>query len=249
MNNLRKDLPGKGKISIYWLGGAGFVFKFDSGLTICVDPYLSDTAERLVGFKRLCESPIKAEELHFDVLFFTHDHCDHLDVDSFDILMQSNPKARVLAPAPCVPFLQEKNAVYELVAPGTSLLVGDNIRINTVAADHGTLCPGAVGFVLKFSGRSLYFSGDTACNEVLLKEVIASRPEIIVPCINGAYGNMNEAEAAALAGKCGAKIAVPSHYDLFAEHGGNVDAFVESLKVKSPGTRAQVLTPGLGVEV
>lgn len=34
------------------------------------------------------------------------------------------------------------------------------IRITTVDADHGDQCPDAVGLLLGFSGRQLYFTGE-----------------------------------------------------------------------------------------
>ena len=46
----QKNLPAKGNIIAYWLGGSGFIIRFDNGQTICIDPYLSDLAERLFDF-------------------------------------------------------------------------------------------------------------------------------------------------------------------------------------------------------
>ena len=113
-----------------------------------------------------------------------------MDEDSFDILVKTNQGCRILAPGLCAGFLEIKKAAYQQVSPGTLSQVG-NIGIKTVAADHGELCPGAVGFIINFEGRSLYFTGDTAFNENLMAEAIAVRPEIVIPCINGAYCNMN----------------------------------------------------------
>ena len=195
--NIRRDTPGPGNVIVYWLGGSGFAFKFSEGETICIDPYLSDAAERLFGFRRLSLAPIKAADLSCDLLLFTHDHADHLDTDSFDALMHANRGCRVLAPASCADFLGSRNAAYEIVSPGTRSQLG-NVCIETVAADHGDLCPDAVGFVLSFSDRHLYFTGDTAFDEQRMAKAIGMQPEIVIPCINGAYGNMNETEAAIL---------------------------------------------------
>lgn len=246
--NVRQDVPNKAKVIIYWLGGAGFIFKFDHGQIVCVDPYLSDAAERLFGFKRLSLAPLKAGGLACDLLFFTHDHVDHLDIDSLDDIVKAKPGCRVLASASCVDFLKSKKVAYEVVSPGKLSQLGQ-ITIKTVAADHGDLCPSAVGFVISFTGRNIYFTGDTAFNSNLMAEAIDDKPEIIIPCINGAYGNMNETEAAMLASKCEARIAIPSHFWLFAEHGGCPATFRDSLKVHAPSTVLLLLTPGRGVEV
>ncbi|MFH1006929.1 MAG: MBL fold metallo-hydrolase [Candidatus Latescibacterota bacterium] len=246
--HIRQDRPGQGKVIVYWLGGAGFAFKFSGGEILCIDPYLSDAVERLFGFRRLSLAPIGAGGLSCDRLLFTHDHADHLDMDSFDALMQTNPDCQVLAPASCADFLEHKGAAYQTVAPGTRSQFA-NVRIQTVAADHGDLCPDAVGFLLNFSGRHLYFTGDTAWDESLMAGAIQVQPEIVMPCINGAYGNMDETEAAMLVGRCGAKIAIPSHFWLFVEHGGSPATFREQVELHADGAEALLLTPGRGVEV
>jgi len=247
--NIRQNKPRQGKAIIYWLGGSGFVFQFSGDEIICVDPYLSDSVERLFGFRRLSLAPIKAGELVFDLLFLTHDHADHLDIDSFDTIVKTNPGCRILTPRSCAGFLETKKAAYELISPGTLSQMG-NVSLKTVAADHGELCPDALGFIISFAGRSLYFTGDTAFNENLMAEAIDARPEIVIPCINGAYGNMNEKDAATLVGKCQAKTAVPSHFWFFAEHGEGCPAkFRDLLKSGTTKTEVILLTPGRGVEI
>ena len=246
--DIRQDAPDKGNVIMYWLGGAGFAFKFRDGEILCIDPYLSDAVERLFGFRRLSLAPIGADDLVCDGLLFTHDHADHLDTDSFDALMHANRGCRVLAPASCVDFLGSKGVAYEIVSPGDRSQLG-NVHIKTVSADHGDLCPDAVGFVLSFSDRHLYFTGDTAFDEPLMAEAISAQPDIVIPCINGAYGNMNETEAAMLTGRCGARIVIPSHFWLFAEHGGCPATFRDQVKLLATGTEVLLLTPGRGVEL
>jgi len=248
LNNLQNDSPTENDIIIYWLGGAGFVFKFHDGSTICIDPYLSDAAERLFGFKRLSKAPIKADQLHFDVLLLTHEHVDHLDIDSFKDLTKANPDCRMLASESCVQYLGHENISYESVSPGISYTFGCT-KIKAVPADHGDLCPDAVGFLISFEERVLYFTGDTAYNENFMAEAIEQKPEIVIPCMNGAYGNMNERQAALLVKKCNAKVAIPSHFGLFDEHGGDADRFAECVESESPNTIVHILNPGQGIEV
>ncbi len=248
LTNVRKDQPSKGKILIYWLGGAGFVFKFDNGMIVCVDPYLSDYVERLVGFRRLSLAPIEPEELQVDLLLFSHEHPDHLDVDSFDGIMQANPNCRIIAAKPCVDFLKEKKAPYEMITVGQTL-EKNGISVRAVQADHGKLSPDALAFAVTYGGRSIYFTADTSNNPKVLAEAISMKPEIIIPCINGAFGNLNEKQAAEIAGQCNSKIAVPCHFWLFMEHGGSPGTFVECLKRESPNTQCILLTPGRGEEI
>ena len=246
--NIRKNKPSKGKIFVYWLAGSGFVFKFSSGRIICIDPYLSDEVEKLCGFRRLSLSPISADKLYFDILLLTHEHPDHLDMGSFDVLMRTNPDCKILTPASCVEVLAEESIDFEVISPGMSK-VFDDIEIQAVEADHGELSPEAVGYIIRFDGRSLFFTGDTSFNKEVLDKAIKSKPEIIIPCINGAYGNLSAKEAAILARYCSSKIAIPSHFWLFAEHGGCPQEFRENLKTESPDTEVILLTPGRGIEI
>jgi len=250
LRNVRQDIPDIGKVIVYWLGGAGHVFKFSDGQVICVDPYLSDYCERVSDgeFRRLCPTPIKANELVFDLLLLSHDHGDHMDVDGFDEYMKTNPGCRILVAKCCAEFLDAKKAKYEVVCPGAISTAGD-IVIETVDADHGDICPEAVGFVIKFSGRSIYLTGDTSYNEPLLEKVVKSKPQIIIPCINGAYGNLNEKEAAVLAGRCGCELAIPTHFGLFVQHGGCPRRFGEYLQIESPETKFLAITPGRGIAI
>ena len=238
-----KLLPEPNKILVYWLGGAGFLFVFDNGQIVCIDPYLSDSVERLAGFRRLTMAPFSPSELIFDILLLTHDHPDHLDIDSFDELMTINPKCQILASSSCEAFLKGKNANFEVAKPGSFVTIGE-VCIKTVAADHGNLCPDALGFLIVYKNRSIYCTGDTSNNFEKIKDAIIFQPEIMVTCINGAYGNLDEKEAAILASKCNAKKVIPCHFWLFAEHGGDPAKFRDHLKTFSPDSDLRLITPG-----
>ena len=248
INEHSKYVPPKGRVIMYWLGGAGFLCVFDDGSRICIDPYLSDMVERLVGFKRLCKTPISASQLIFNVLLISHEHGDHLDIDSFDAIMRTNLHCAVIAPAGCREYLKDKRINHTIVSAGQMVTI-QNHRITAVSADHGELSPTAIGFVISFGERSIYFTCDTGYNEQLLQPAVDMRPDIVVPCINGAYGNMDEKQAAVLAAKCETKTAVPAHYGLFKEHGGNAIKFAEHLHRISPQTKIELLQVGFGKEL
>lgn len=237
-----------GKLAVYWLGGAGFVVKFDNNTIVCIDPYLSDSVERLYGFKRLSLPPVSAEDLRFDVLLFTHDHSDHLDIDSFDILLKVNIECQIIAPQCCDKFLSEKNTPYESISDGTTV-THNNLEITAVEADHGQLCESAIGFMVRYGQRSIYFTGDTCYGDKIVSKVDKQKPEIIITCINGAFGNMDSGQAARFVTRCHAKLAIPAHFWLFAEHGGNPAEFIECVKKQSSKTKSLLLTPGRGVQI
>lgn len=248
LSDMRSYIPAEGKIAVWWLGGSGFLLALDTGERICIDPYLSDCVERIAGFRRLMPAPINAGDLEFSLLLLTHSHPDHLDVDSFDTFIQNNPCCHVIAPADCLSFLLEQNVDHEITAPGKVHLFG-SIVIEAVPADHAPLSPEAVGYLLGVSGRSAWFTGDTALNWPLLESTIRKKPNILVPCINSAYGNLGEVGAALLAERCGALIVIPAHYGLFNEHGGDVELFHKSMKELAPQAAVYILSPGESVEI
>lgn len=249
IHNIRQDKPLAGNVLIYWLGAAGFAFKFASGEIVCIDPYLSDYVERMFGFRRLTLPPIKADDLQFDTLLITHEHGDHLDIDSFATMMAVNPECRVVAPPTCEGFLIDEHADYIIASPGISLTL-DQVQIDVVDADHGPECADAVGFLISFNGRKIYFTGDTCYNSEMMSGVISLKPDIVIPCINGAYGNLSDEEAVDLAIECGARVTIPSHFWLFAEHGvGSPGVFRDRMKEKAEDIEVILLTPGRGVEV
>ena len=80
---------------------------------------------------------------------------------------------------------------------GQSLTLG-SVEISAVYADHGELAPDALGMVLNFGGIKVYHTGDTAYRPDEFAPAIKMRPDVLIPCINGAFGNMDAEEWAKL---------------------------------------------------
>jgi hypothetical protein len=77
----------------------------------------------------------------------------------------------------------------------------------------------------------------------------STKPDVLIPYINPKFGNLGEISEAQLAKKCSAKIAIPSYFGLFAEHGGDPGMFREQLQIHSPQTQLILLTPGRGIAI
>lgn len=113
-----------------------------------------------------------------------------------------------------------------------------------MAADHGDLAPDALGVLLSVDGIRVWHVGDSAYRPDLWPDLLATGVDIILPPINGAYGNLNGEQAARLAGKARARVAIPGHYWMFAEHNGNPAEFLRACADHAPHTRPMLLTPG-----
>jgi L-ascorbate 6-phosphate lactonase len=242
----------RGAVRLWWLGQAGFAFRTHAGKTVYVDPYLSDAVERLHGFKRLSLAPIAAEDVKADLVVLSHEHTDHLDPDAIPIIAANNPACRFAAPAGCTPGLREAG-----VSPRRRVLLRplrvhplDAVAVHTAPADHGDFAPSALALVLNFSGVRVLYTGDTSWRSGLFKPLLDLGIDVLLPCINGTFGNMNHLDAARLVQQAAPRMAVPCHFWTFAEQGGgDPGGFVHACRQFAPKTRALLLRPGEGLTV
>ena len=205
-------------MKITWLTQAGLLF--ESGkLKIMVDPYLSDSIGNRNPEKH---RRIAVDERFFDtdpdVILITHDHLDHLDPETLEILMSRAKKP--------ITFLASENAYkklatyggahnYVLLAPH-SVWSQSGLTFYSVKAEHSDRT--AVGFILDDGKKTCYVSGDTLYNYDVIDDVldlVEGGVDYAFLPINGVGNNMNAKDAADFAYEIGAKCAVPLHYGLF----------------------------------
>jgi L-ascorbate 6-phosphate lactonase len=236
-----------GSLALWWLGQAGFAFKTPAGKIIYLDPYLSDAVERLFGFKRLSPPAIAAEEVRTDLVLITHEHADHLDPDALPIIARNNPACRFAGPDGCTPGLTESDIAAErrfLLEPNRRYEL-DGIVIHTAPADHGDFSATALCLLLEVDGVRVFCTGDTAFRPNMHKTLADLKPDLLLPCINGVFGNMNHIDAAMLVQSVKPRYAIPCHFWTFAEQGGGDPAgFVHACKHYSPETKPLLLRPG-----
>jgi len=256
MNRLAEEIHAAevpaGAVRLWWLGQAGFAFKAPGGLVVYVDPYLSDAVERLHGFKRLSLAPIAAEDVAAALVVITHEHTDHLDPDALPVIAKRNPQCRFAAPAGCTEGL--RNAGVEpsrqvLLEPNQSRAL-DGVVVHTAPADHGDFSPSALAIVLDFGGVRIMHTGDTSLRTALFKRLFDLRVDVLLPCINGVFGNMNHIDAAMMVREAGPRTAIPCHFWTFAEQGGCDPAgFLDACRRFAPDVKALLLKPGEGLTV
>lgn len=82
---------------------------------------------------------------------------------------------------------------------------------------RGSILWTPIGIFAEWNGHSFYFTGDTLANPKL-EEMAAKKPEFLFICINGKLGNMNADEAVQLTNVLKPKVAVPTHYGMFASN-------------------------------
>ncbi len=208
-------------MTIRFLGQSGYVLKTEK-TEIIIDPYLSDSVNRVAGRPRTLPIPINPQNISCQAVICTHNHLDHLDPDT---VAQINDEQFFITTNEGKKELNQlgKEHVVSLNV-GESTVVGD-IEITAVFADHTVE---AFGLIVKAENKTLYFSGDTLYNEKLF-DIAKYKPDITLICINGRLGNMNVKEALMTAKKIGAKINIPNHYDMFASNSENPYLFSENI--------------------
>ena len=222
----------KGNVGVFFLGQAGFLFKTSTGKRIVVDAYLSDSCNRLVGFKRLMPYLISADEIQTDYLLVSHEHPDHFDVDSIPAMASANTKLFMAndCKKACVD-LGLNNVTY--MAVGDSYQ-DEELSLTAVPCDHGKDTPDALGFLLKVDGKSIYLAGDTCYREDIFKMDILSKVDAFIFPINGAFGNLDGVQAGKACQLISPKLAIPCHYWNFAQHFGSPYDFMTEMEALCP---------------
>lgn len=223
------------KTHFFFLGQAGFILKNRSGELLAVDPYLSDCVEKVegnIGYKRLLPKIIEPNELQPDVLICTHYHRDHYDIVSVPVIMRTE-KTKLFCAYDCKADVSESNidpSRVRFVKPGDAFKYG-GFNFRFINCDHGSGAPEAVGIIIETDGKRIVAVGDTCLRLDRVNEIVSEGPvDILVAPINGAYGNLNEEDCVRLTEAVKPKFVVPSHYGMFASHGGAPGLFYDLMQ-------------------
>jgi L-ascorbate 6-phosphate lactonase len=247
-------------VLLTWIGQAGFLLRTPA-TRLAVDPFLSDHPGRRFP------SPVGVDDLAgAELVLATHQHLDHLDAPALRELLERDDQARVVLPAPAVPDATGAGLPADRLVgarPGEPLAAGD-VTVHPVPALHGVHVDDAyshglpsdgdrvryLGYVLETPDGRLYHAGDTLRWPGQAELLGRHRVDVALLPINGRddqreaqdiVGNLDAAEALALARDAGVGTVVPMHYDLMEGNLGDVEAFARLAPRLHPDGRVAVL--------
>lgn len=222
-----------GRFRLWWMGQSGFLLAWKRSFAL-LDPYLSDSLTRKYAgtekpHVRITGRVVDPAALDFiDVTTSSHAHTDHQDPETLRALLQANPRMPLVVPAASLDLCSERTGVprsrLSPIDEGLTLEIGPFV-ITGVASAHERVEyneEGAcryLGYILRFGGWTVYHAGDTVDYHGLAEKLRGFGVDVALLPINGrgkgVPGNLNATEAARLARRMGAHVAVPCHYDLF----------------------------------
>lgn len=254
------DLAG-GELACWWLGQHSFILKL-AGTVVLVDPYLTSLDARRVPPLFTPEQATIA-----DIVIGSHDHLDHIDRAAWPGLAAASD-AVFCVPKFNMPELAEATGIdparFAAFNDGESQTIA-GVTLTAHASAHERLDRDPktgfypwLGYVIEAGGCVVHHPGDTVWYEGLLTRLLPwqGRIDLALYPINGrdaerwrinCLGNMTFQESVDLAGELGARHAMPTHWDMFAENPGDPDAFEAFVNIKWPNVKC--LRPGYGERV
>lgn len=243
LEEIEKTVCQRGRVAFWWLGQNGFVYKAQN-VIIYIDPYLSESSQRQTL------PPLKAEQVsNADIVLCSHDHGDHLDPKTIQIVAQKSPKSLFIVPRSALQRILSlgipNGRVVPFDAEETKELKG--VKITGIKASHEFFDKHPkhgfpyLGYVIKMNGVTFYHAGDTVVYEGMLTTLQKWNFDAVFLPINGrdasryknhCLGNMTFQEAVDLAGNLKTGLAVPMHYDMFAHNSEDPEYFVDYLDAK-----------------
>ena len=244
MERILKHELTENQAALWFLGQSGFIIK-SAGVTVAIDPYLSDSAATISPqLARRFPPPIEPAELKVDIYIATHDHLDHLDPET---LAGYRHKKTTMFVGPR--FVCEKLVALgvrpqniERIDSGETKVVNSVQLSGIYAVANDPEVIDTAGYKIVFTnGRSVYHTADTGFSTLLLQ--CAPSAEVGLFVINGKWGNLNVEQAAELAGRVNPRYAIPHHYDLMRINSENPETFKYQVKFINQRIEVKILKP------
>lgn len=155
---------------VIWIGHSTFLIK-KNGYTILTDPIFSERASpfKRIGPKRLIPPALLLEDIpRIDIVTVSHNHYDHLDIDSLQQISTYHPDAVFLVPAGDLKLLNRKKIKNAFEFEWWESFNSNNIKFTFTPVQHwskrGLFDRNKSlwgGWHIKDKDYSMYHAGDT----------------------------------------------------------------------------------------
>jgi L-ascorbate metabolism protein UlaG (beta-lactamase superfamily) len=263
-NEIDTTLLPEGQLALWHFGQCGFIIK-SSDLVVAIDLVLSDLFDKEGKSRRMFAPPFEPQDCpRLDYICCSHSHADHLDVQTLQGVLAQYPEAKCIVPASdrqMVGMLDPRQVL--LARQEEQFFLSSACQLETVAVAHEAFAYDEqgnslyLGFLFAFGPLSLFHGGDLMLEPSVLEKIATCPPfDIILLPINGRdesrhlggiVGNMDSKEAALFASKTKARLLIPTHFDMFAANGADLNDFAFVLKESFPSVR--YLVPQLGKRI
>lgn len=164
-----------------------------------------------------------------DYVFLTHDHYDHLDIQSLKNVMKEETLVITPTSIPLTalePVVRKDQVIG--VCPNEQYFIG-KMNVYTVPSyninkDFHKKSYNWVGYIIEINSEKIYIAGDTDLNEDIKKV----KCDVAIIPIGGTY-TMNYSEAAELINIIKPKHVIPSHYGTIVGDLKDAEAFKKLL--------------------
>ena len=215
-----------------WIGHSTFLIN-NGDLTILTDPIFSERASPLnfAGPKRLIKPVIKIKDLpEVDVITISHNHYDHLDINSLRKIQKKFPNVKILVPKGDLKLLKNYNLNNGFEFLWWEEIIFDNTKFIFTPAQHWS----ARGlrdrnkslwgsWFIKTEEKNIFHAGDTGYSEdfIEIRNRLGAVDFAMIPI--GAYdpqwfmsySHVNPEEALNIAKDLDAKKSIGMHWGTF----------------------------------
>jgi L-ascorbate metabolism protein UlaG (beta-lactamase superfamily) len=215
-----------------WIGHSTFLIN-NGDLTILTDPIFSERASPLnfAGPKRLIKPVIKIKDLpEVDVITISHNHYDHLDINSLRKIQKKFPNVKILVPKGDLKLLKNYNLNNGFEFLWWEEIIFDNTKFIFTPAQHWS----ARGlrdrnkslwgsWFIKNEDKNIFHAGDTGYSDdfIEIRNRLGAVDFAMIPI--GAYdpqwfmsySHVNPEEALNIAKDLDAKKSIGMHWGTF----------------------------------
>ena len=215
-----------------WIGHSTFLIN-NGDLTILTDPIFSERASPLnfAGPKRLIKPVIKIKDLpEVDVITISHNHYDHLDINSLRKIQKKFPNVKILVPKGDLKLLKNYNLNNGFEFLWWEEIIFDNTKFIFTPAQHWS----ARGlrdrnkslwgsWFIKNEDKNIFHAGDTGYSDDFIEIRNRLGPVDFAMIPIGAYdpqwfmsySHVNPEEALSIAKDLDAKKSIGMHWGTF----------------------------------